>query len=72
MTDEEQVTKCQIDKVGPLVTVQWGEHTENTVICTEYELRARITALPDWLEHEVRERLGLNSTCDPGMTEKHD
>ena len=60
--------KIQLDKVGPLVTVQWGE---NTVICTEAELKAHNTALPDDLEEEVRERLGLNSTCDPGMTEKH-
>jgi len=63
--------KYQLDRVGPLVTVQWGENTENTVITTEAELKAHNTKLPDDLEDEVRERLGLNSTCDPGMTEKH-
>jgi hypothetical protein len=63
--------KIQLDKVGPLVTVQWGENTENTVICTEAELKAHNTNLPDDLAEEVRERLGLNFTCDPGMTEKH-
>ena len=66
-----ETIKFELDKVGPLVTVQWGENTEHTVICTESELKAHNTELPDELEHEVRERLGLNSTCDPGMTVRH-
>ena len=66
-----RLIKHQLDRIGPLVTIQWGENLENTVICTESELKAHNTALPDDLEDEVRERLGLNSTCDPGMTEKH-
>jgi len=64
--------KCRIDKVGPLVTVQWGENLENTVICTESELKLHLTPLPRGLEDQVREKLELNSTCDPGMTEHHD
>ena len=60
--------KFQLDKVGPVVTIQWGE---NTVITTEAELGARIVSLPKELAHEVRERLGLNPTIDLGMTEDH-